>query len=129
VIEDRLAALREAADRFGHAVLLKGAPSLVTGVGRPILVDTQATSDLAVAGMGDALAGVCTSLMAQGVSDVDAGALGLFFSGRAARIAGRGVSLTPSDVVRWLPAAMNECGASDSDLALGGLLFDAEAAR
>jgi len=129
VIEDRLAALREAADRFGHAVLLKGSPSLVTGVGRPILVDTQATSDLAVAGMGDALAGVCTSLMAQGVSDVHAGALGLFFSGRAARIAGRGVSLTPSDVVRWLPSAMNEHGAAESDLALGGLLFDAEAAR
>jgi len=128
IMADRLAALRHATDRFGHAVLLKGAPSLVSAPGRRVMVDTQGTSDLAAAGMGDTLAGVCGTFLAQGLPATTAGGLGLFFLGRAARIAGRGVSLTPSDVIRWLPDALNERGSGISDLQLPGVVFDADQA-
>ena len=54
---DRIATLRTAVERFGVAVLLKGAPSLVADAEGTLGIDTQASSDLAVAGMGDALTG------------------------------------------------------------------------
>jgi NAD(P)H-hydrate epimerase len=127
--EDPASSVRAAAARFGCAVLLKGAPSLVASPGGPLLVDTQGSSDLAVAGMGDALTGVCGALLAQGLAPLEAGAVGLFLSGRAARLAGRGAGLVPSDVVRWLPDALVESGDATTDLSLPFVTFDAGPAR
>ena len=129
VIADRVAALGAGVSLLGHAVLLKGVPSLVLAPGGRVLIDTQGTSDLAVAGMGDTLTGVCGALLAQGASALDAGAVGLYLTGRAARIAGRGVSLTPSDVIRWLPEALLESPSVESALDLPFVIFDAEAPR
>jgi ADP-dependent NAD(P)H-hydrate dehydratase / NAD(P)H-hydrate epimerase len=120
---------RWAAHRFGCAVLLKGAPSLVARADGSVALDTMSSSDLAVAGMGDTLAGVCVALMAQGVEPATAGSLGLYLSGRAAVLAGRGAGLTPSDVTRWVPEALVESGAPYTDLDLPFVIFDADAAR
>jgi len=119
---------RAAAERFSCTVLLKGAPSMVASPGGGLLVDTQPSSDLAVAGMGDALTGVCGSLMAQGLDLATAAAVGLYCTGRAARLAGRGAALTPSDVIRWLPDAIGEEGQAVSDLDLPFVTFDADPA-
>ncbi len=118
---------RAAAGRFGCTVLLKGAPSVVSSAEGRILVDTQTSSDLAVAGMGDTLTGVCVALMAQGLDPAPAGAVALYLTGRAARIAGRGASLVPPDVVRHLADAIGERGATTSDLDLPFVVFDADA--
>lgn len=118
-----------AARRFGCAVLLKGAPSMVAAPGRPLAIDTQSTSDLAVAGMGDTLAGVCAAMMAQGLDPATAGSVALYLSGRAAVLAGRAAGLTPSDVVRWLPESLVEPAAPHSGLDLPFVIFDADAAR
>ena len=122
-----------AAERFSCVALLKGAPSLVAARGEPLLVDSQGSSDLAVAGMGDALTGVCAALMAQGLGPRESGAVALFLSGRAARLAGRGGGLVPTDVVRWLPQALTEAraggGVGVTDLDLPFVVFDADAAR
>ena len=117
------------ARRFGCAVLLKGAPSMVAAPGRPLAIDTQSTSDLAVAGMGDTLAGVCAAMMAQGLDPATAGSVGLYLSGRAALLAGRGAGLTPSDVIRWLPESLVETAEPYSKLDLPFVIFDADAAR
>ncbi len=127
--EERLAAVSAAVDRFGCAVLLKGAPSLVAAPGEGAVIDTQSSSDLAVAGMGDVLSGVCAALAAQGLGPAETGAVGLYLCGRAARLAGRGTGLTPSDVVRWLPDARSEVGEPTTDLGLPFVLFDADPAR
>jgi len=92
-------------------------------------VDTQGSSDLAVAGMGDALTGVCGSLMAQGLDAATAGSVALYCTGRSARLAGRGAALTPSDVIRWLPEAIGEEGCCVSDLDLPFVIYDADPAR
>jgi NAD(P)H-hydrate repair Nnr-like enzyme with NAD(P)H-hydrate dehydratase domain len=126
---DPATAARAAADAFGCAVLLKGAPSVVASPGGALVVDTQSSSDLAVAGMGDALSGVCGALMAQGLDAALAGSVALYCTGRAAWLAGRGVSLTPSDVVRWLPEAIGEGGEALSDLDLPFVVYDADRAR
>jgi NAD(P)H-hydrate epimerase len=110
-------------------VLLKGAPSLVAAPDAPLLVDTQSSSDLAVAGMGDALTGVVGALAAQGLTPQLAGAIGLYVTGRAARLAGRGASLVPSDVIRYLPEALGERAQPASDLCLPFVTLDADPAR
>ena len=120
---------RSAARRFGCAVLFKGAPSLVAAPDTPLAVDTQTSSDLAVAGMGDTLTGVCAALMAQGLDAPTAGALGLYVSGRAARLAARGVGLVPSDVAERVPEVLSEEGAPETELDLPFVLFDADPAR
>ncbi|MDP2955764.1 MAG: NAD(P)H-hydrate dehydratase, partial [Longimicrobiales bacterium] len=125
----RVEIARQAAESFGCAVLLKGAPSLVAAPGAPVLVDAQGSSDLAVAGMGDVLTGVCGGLAAQGCPPREAGAVGLYLTGRAAVLAGRGKSLMPTDVVRWLPEALAERGPGVSDLGLPFVLLDLDAAR
>lgn len=117
---------RVTAALFGCAVLLKGAPSVVAGLDCALLIDSQASTDLAVAGMGDALTGACATFLAQGLSPQEAGALGLFFTGRAARIAGRGAGLVPSDVIRWLPEALFEPAMAISELDLPFVIFDAD---
>lgn len=128
LFRDPLAFVQAAAERFRCCVLLKGAPSLVGAPGRLPAIDTQSSSDLAVAGMGDVLAGVCGGLMAQGLEPADAAPVGLFLSGRAARIAGRGAALIPSDVLQWLPEARTERTGATTDLALPFVTFDADPA-
>ncbi len=127
---DRPAVARHAAERFGCAVLFKGAPSLVAAPGRALLVDAQGSSDLAAAGMGDSLAGVAGCLMAQGLDPTEAGAVALHLTGRAATIAGRGAALVPSDVIERLPDALvEEPAGADGPLALPFVTFDADPAR
>lgn len=128
-VADRVSVVRGAARDLGCAVLLKGAPSLVALSGAPVLVDVQGSSDLAVAGMGDVLTGVCAALMAQGVPPREAGAVGLHLTGRAATVAGKGKALTPPDVVRWLPDALSERGRGVSDLGLPFVILDLDAPR
>jgi len=119
---------RAAVSRFGCAVLLKGAPSVVASPAGPLVVDTQGSSSLAVAGMGDALTGACASMLAQGLDAATSGVIALFLTGRAARLAGRGRALVPSDVIRCLPEAVNDGGPAVSDLDLPFVVFDADPA-
>jgi len=127
-VDDAATTVRAAAARFGCAVLLKGAPSLVADSMGSLRIDTQSSSDLAVAGMGDALTGVASALLAQGLTPGDAGAVALYLSGRAARIAGRGASLVPSDVIRHLGDALTERAEATTDLDLPFVTFDADPA-
>lgn len=120
---------RAAAEAFGCALLLKGAPSVVAAPGVPVVVDVMGSSDLAVAGMGDVLTGLCGSLVAQGCSPREAGAVGLYLTGRASVLAGRGKALVPSDVVRWLPEALGERGDGVSDLGVPAVVLDLDPAR
>ena len=129
VTRSRPRVARELATKNGCTVLLKGTPSLVaSSVGR-ILVDTVGSSDLAAAGMGDVLSGVISGFLAQGAGSVEAAALGLFTSGRAAARAALGVSLTPEDVIEGLPEAIREEGEGATELDFPFILFDQDAAR
>jgi NAD(P)H-hydrate epimerase len=71
----------------------------------PLLVNSAGSSDLAAGGMGDQLSGVIGALLAARLDARTAAAVGLFFSARAADLAGLGRSLGPRDVSRALPRA------------------------
>ncbi len=60
---DRFGAVREAAERTGQVVLLKGAFTLVAGPGREIAVNPTGNGLLATGGAGDVLAGVIGALL------------------------------------------------------------------
>ena len=126
---DRMGAARDLANSTGAAVLLKGLPSIVVPPQGTCLVDTMASSDLAVGGMGDVLAGVAASLLAQGVGPDQAGALALYGTGRAAARAALGPSLTPSDVIEQLSTVWTEEGPGESDLDHPFVIFDQDPAR
>jgi NAD(P)H-hydrate epimerase len=113
--------------RTGATVLLKGAPSLVLGEAHRF-VDTLGSSDLAVAGMGDTLAGSVGAFLAQGVEPELAAGLGLVSTGRAAALAGMGSGLQSGDVPEFLPRALRE-EVGPPALDIPGLLLDLDPAR
>ncbi len=106
VLEDRIAAARTVAERFGTVVLAKGAPSVVVGGDGPVLIGVSGHSGVATGGMGDTLAGVIAALLAMGSPPRDAAALGLHLAGRAAEAAGRGRGLLPRDVAEAIPGVI-----------------------
>lgn len=127
VTADPFAAADAAAERFRCAVLLKGAPSVVAARGEAVLVNVTGHSGIATGGTGDTLAGVAGALLAQGAGPQAAGALALFYSGRAAEIAGRGRGLLPRDVAEALPAAF-AADVTPSPLQMLGITLDLAAA-
>ena len=130
VQQDRVAAARGLAEARGVVVLLKGAPSLVAEPGGRLLVATvQDTSDLAVAGMGDVLAGAVGAFLAQGVEPFCAAGLALDVTGRAASACGLGPSLVPSDVIEAVPAALAQRGNGRAKLPFPFVVFDQDAPR
>lgn len=107
VQRDRIGAACAFAASRGAVTLLKGVPSLVADPRGGLLLSTTADSSaLAVAGMGDVLTGAVGSFLAQGVEASTGCGLALHVTGRSASSAALGASLTPSDVVDGIPAAL-----------------------
>ena len=106
---DRLAAVRQLTGRYGGAVVLKGAGSLVAGEGE-VHCCPVGNPGMAVAGMGDVLTGVIAALMAQGLDPLRAACVGVRAHADAsdhvaAALGQRG--LLPSDVIGALPGVLN----------------------
>jgi ADP-dependent NAD(P)H-hydrate dehydratase / NAD(P)H-hydrate epimerase len=83
---DRLSAARALASRTRAVVVLKGARTLVCDgtIGDEFCaINSTGGPELATAGSGDVLTGLVASLLAQGVSPVDAARTGIFIHGRA----------------------------------------------
>jgi NAD(P)H-hydrate epimerase len=91
VQRDRFAAAAGLHGRFGGAVVLKGAGTLVSGGGtRPPSVCTQGNPGMATGGMGDVLTGIVAGLLAQGYDPGAAAETGVCLHGAAADRAARG---------------------------------------
>ena len=107
----------EAAKRFGHVVVLKGAHTVVAGPDGRTAVAPFANAALATAGSGDVLAGTIGSLMAQRVAPFEAGCLGVWLHGRAGeRVSERlgDSGLVASDLPYEIALARRELAASGS---------------
>ncbi|MFI7500428.1 NAD(P)H-hydrate dehydratase [Streptomyces sp. NPDC049687] len=105
----RLASVRELAARYGATVLLKGSTTLVAGAeGGPVRVNPTGTPWLATAGSGDVLSGLAGSLLAAGLSALDAGSVGAYLHGLAGRFAARGAPVGAHDVAEAIPAAWRD---------------------
>jgi hydroxyethylthiazole kinase-like uncharacterized protein yjeF len=112
----RLDAVRGLAARFGATVLLKGSTTLVASPdssrGPAVRVNSTGTAWLATAGSGDVLSGLTGSLLASGLSALDAASCAAYLHGLSARlVAGDpGGPLSALDVADGLPRAWRSVG-------------------
>jgi NAD(P)H-hydrate epimerase len=121
VDQDRLGfAVRTAREMSGGSefpqhqivVVLKGAGTLVTD-GASLYVNRTGNPGMATGGTGDVLTGVIAALVAQGLSTLDAAALGVHLHGLAGDLAARElgrVALIATDLIDLLPAALQKSG-------------------
>ena len=71
------------AGRFGITCVLKDAATVVAGRDGSLYVNSSGCSAMAKGGSGDVLAGVIGSLLAQGMEEEQAAALGVYLHGLA----------------------------------------------
>ena len=102
----RLASVREAAERSGAVVLLKGDDTLVALPGGPVAVSPGGSPALATAGTGDVLSGVIGALLAKDLGPFEAASLGCVahvFAGQAAAERLGADHVVAGDVIDDLP--------------------------
>ncbi|NEA62228.1 NAD(P)H-hydrate dehydratase [Streptomyces sp. SID12488] len=105
----RLSAVRELAARYGATVLLKGSTTLVADpAGGAVRVNATGTGWLATAGSGDVLSGLSGSLLAAGLSALDAGSVGAYLHGLAGRLASEGAPVGAHDVAEGVGRAWRD---------------------
>jgi hydroxyethylthiazole kinase-like uncharacterized protein yjeF len=102
---ERLKHARLAAERYDVTVLLKGATTVIASPDGQVRVNTNATPWLATAGAGDVLAGLCGSLLAGGLTPLDAGSVGAYLHAAAANLASSSGPITAMSVAAALPEA------------------------
>ncbi len=78
-----IAAAREYADRFGITCVLKDAVTIGALKDQRTYVNSSGNSAMAKAGSGDVLTGIIAGLLALGLEESDAAALGVWLHGRA----------------------------------------------
>ncbi len=111
VQRDRLAAARNAAERFRCTVVLKGAHSVVASPGGRAALSPFANPLLATAGSGDVLAGIIAGYLAQGAEPFTAACLGVYLHAAVAEAAqpdyGR-AGLLAGDIADRLPRVVRD---------------------
>jgi NAD(P)H-hydrate epimerase len=104
----RLERAREAAERSGCLVLLKGDDTIVAAPGGPAAVSPGATAALATAGTGDVLAGIIGALLSKGMDALEAAAAGVRLHVYAGLAAGERLGVdhvVAGDVIEAIPQA------------------------
>lgn len=106
---DRRLALKQLEARYGGSVVLKGAGTLISAGNDPAWLCTGGNPGMAAAGMGDVLTGIIAAMWAQGLTQVEAAALGVEIharAGDAAALAGERGMLA-SDLCEELRTCVN----------------------
>ncbi|NLN16853.1 MAG: NAD(P)H-hydrate dehydratase [Firmicutes bacterium] len=108
---DRVEIARAFAKRWSLTLVLKGARTVVAGPDGTVFVNPTGNPGMATGGTGDVLAGMIGSLLAQGLSPMEASAAAVFLHGlagdRGALQVGQ-AGLVAGDVVEYLPTAWQE---------------------
>lgn len=109
---DRPGACSRLAESSGQTVLLKGAPTLVAGPGRPVHYVGAGGPALAKGGTGDVLAGLAGGLLARGLDPLSAGVAAAWVHGRAGALWEAGgrprETATASEVAPLIEAAWRD---------------------
>ncbi len=102
-------AAREAAERFGATVVLKGAPTATAWRDGTVILNSSGNAGMATIGSGDVLTGLLAGLWAQGMRGEQAAAAAVYIHGRAGDEARKDLgmrSMRASDIMRSLPGVL-----------------------
>ena len=101
------------AEKYGVVTVLKGAGTIIASPNGRIMINHTGNSGMATGGSGDVLAGMASSLMAQGASAFDAASAAVYLHGLAGDIACKKygkISMLPTDIIECISTAFTECG-------------------
>lgn len=108
---DRVEMAQATALTYGCVVVLKGARTVVAGPNSTVYINPTGNPGMATGGSGDVLTGIIASLMAQGMSPLDAAVAGVYLHGYAGDLAAKRLgqtSMLPSDLISKLGSAFRE---------------------
>ena len=111
VNNNRIQTAVDMADKWNAVVVLKGAGTVIASPGKKVVINPTGNPGMAKGGSGDVLAGIIGSFLAQGMEPIDACVAGCWIHGRAGDIASAektSVSLSPTDLIHWLPSVYKE---------------------
>ena len=116
--QDRsLDAARAFAAHHGCVLVWKGHRTIVAAPDGRCYVNTTGNSGMAKGGSGDVLAGLLTSLLAQGMEAAEAAACAVWLHGTAGDLAAEELTayaITAGDLIRFLPAAFRRAMEEES---------------
>ena len=104
--DDKISRARQAAQRLGCTVLLKGAETVIAAPDGQTTINTNAPPWLATAGSGDVLAGMILGLVAQKMPVFQAASAAAWLHGEIATDFGLG--LIAEDLIDGIPKALQE---------------------
>lgn len=98
----------EEAKKLGATILLKGGIDTISD-GYKVVLNETGSPYMSVGGTGDTLAGICGSLVAQGIEPFLAAQAAAYINGKAGEIAANDLkmSLTATDVINAIPKVIN----------------------
>src|SRR3989338_2581572 len=108
---DRVAAVRQLAQKFGCSVVLKGADSLCATRDGRLFVNRTGNPGMSAAGMGDVLTGMIAAFIAQGMSVDDALLLAVHLHGAAGDALVQqyaAIGMTATEVTEWARWLLNQ---------------------
>ena len=105
--EEKIKVVKEEAARFGSIILLKGEKDIISD-GQEVAINEAGSPYLTTGGTGDTLAGICGSLLAQGIEPFLAAQAAAFINGKAGEIAAKkfGPGLTATDLIEAIPEVL-----------------------
>ena len=105
--EEKVKIVKEEAARFSSVILLKGGKDIISD-GKEIAINEIGSPYLTVGGTGDVLAGICGSLLAQGIEPFLAAQAAAFINGKAGETAANnlGPGLTATDLIEAIPEVL-----------------------
>lgn len=108
IASDRMRYAREAAEKLGKIVLLKGAPTYIADPEGNIYLNPTGNIGMATGGSGDVLTGIIAALLTQGLDPLEAACCGAYLHGMAGDLARAdlgSIGMTPADMIDFLPEA------------------------
>ncbi|MFY8196564.1 NAD(P)H-hydrate dehydratase [Novosphingobium sp. B1] len=107
--QDRAAAVRHCAERFGSIIVLKGAVSLVAAPTGELFSYSGGNVGLATGGSGDVMAGITAALLARGAEPLQAALWSVWLHGEAGRRCAEAIGplgYLASELLGFIPRVM-----------------------
>ena len=113
---ERLGRARDFAIKFGVVLVLKGAHTAICAPNGKVFFNSTGNPGMAKGGSGDALTGIITGLLAQGLAPLRAAIAGVFVHGLAGDLAAAELGMDgmlPSDLIDRIPFALKKIRGSN----------------